>query len=48
MMEMTTEDARGGETLMKTVSLHADEKYLVDLKGVQMSTAINKVNYCSF
>jgi hypothetical protein len=48
VMEMTTEDAKGGKTLMKTVSLQNDEKYSVDLKGVQMSTAINKVNYFTF
>jgi len=48
VMEMTTEDAKGGKTLMKTVSLQNDEKYSIDLKGVQMSTAINKVNYYTF
>jgi hypothetical protein len=48
VMEMTTEDANGGKTLMKTVSLKNDEKYTVDLKGVKMSTAINKVNYYIF
>jgi hypothetical protein len=48
VMEMTTEDEKGGKTLMKTVSLQNDEKYAVDLKGVQMSTAINKVNYFIF
>jgi hypothetical protein len=48
VMEMTTEDAKGGKTLMKTVSLQNDEKYTIDLKGVQMSSAINKVNYYTF
>jgi hypothetical protein len=48
VMEMTTEDAKGGKTLMKTVSLQNDEKHTVDLKGVQMSTALNKVNYYTF
>jgi hypothetical protein len=48
VMEMTTEDEKGGKTLMKTVSLQNDEKYTIDLKGVQMSTAINKVNYFTF
>lgn len=48
VMEMTTEDANGGKTLMKTVSLKNDEKYTLDLKGVKMSTAINKVNYFVF
>jgi hypothetical protein len=48
VMEMTTEDANGGKTLMKTVSLQTDEKYTIDLKGVQVTTAINKVNYFTF
>jgi len=48
VMEMTTEDEKGGKTLMKTVALQKEEKYTVDLKGVQMSTAINKVNYYTF
>lgn len=48
VMEMTTEDDRGGKTLMKTVSLQNDEKYSVNLKGVEMGKAINKVNYFSF
>ena len=48
VMEMTTEDAKGGRTLMKTVSLQNAEKYIVDLKGVEMNTAINKVNYYTF
>jgi hypothetical protein len=48
VMEMTTEDTNGGKTLMKTVSLQNDEKYTVDLKGVQISTALNKVNYFTF
>jgi hypothetical protein len=45
VMEMTTEDAKGGRTLMTTVSLKNQEKYTVNLKGVSMSTAINKVSY---
>ena len=48
VMEMTTEDARGGKTLMKTVSLKNSEKYTLDLKGVKMNTAMNKVNYYTF
>jgi hypothetical protein len=48
VMEMTTEDANGGKTLMKTVSLQNDGKYTVDLKGVEMNTSINKVNYFTF
>jgi len=48
VMEMTTEDAKGGRTLMTTISLQNDEKYTIDLKGVDMNTAINKVNYYTF
>jgi hypothetical protein len=48
VMEMTTEDAKGGKTLMKTVSLQNDEKYSIDLKGVDMNKAINKINYYTF
>jgi hypothetical protein len=48
VMEMTTEDATGAKTLMKTVSLQNDEKYSVNLRGVEMTTALNKVNYYTF
>jgi hypothetical protein len=48
VMEMTTEDAKGGKTLMTTVSLQNSETYSVNLKGVEMGTAINRVNYYSF
>lgn len=48
VMEMTTEDAKGGKTLMKTVSLKNAEKYTINLKGAEMGTAINKVNYFTF
>lgn len=48
VMEMTTEDAKGGKTLMTTLSIGTDGKYSVDLKGVSMNTAINKVNYYTF
>lgn len=48
VMEMTTEDAKGGKTLMKTISLKNAENYTIDLKGVEMNTAINKVNYYTF
>lgn len=48
VMEMTTEDATGAKTLMKTVSLNNTDKYLMDFKKVEMSTAINKINYYSF
>ncbi len=48
VMEMTTEDSGGGKTLMKTLSLQNSETYTVDLKGANMGTAINKVNYFTF
>jgi hypothetical protein len=48
VMEMTTEDAKGGKTLMKTISLKNTEKYSINLKDVEMNTAINKVNYYTF
>jgi hypothetical protein len=48
VMEMTTEDAKGGKTLMTTISLRNKEDYKIELKGVEMNTAINKVNYFSF
>lgn len=48
VMEMTTEDAGGGKTLMTTVTLQNDEKYTVDFKGVEMTKAMNKVNYYVF
>ena len=48
VLEMTTEDAKGGKTLMKTMSLETPEKYSLDLKGVDMNKAINKVNYFTF
>jgi hypothetical protein len=48
VMEMTTEDARGGKTLMTTISLSNNESYTADYKKVEMTTAINKVNYFTF
>ncbi len=48
VMEMTTEDENGGKTLMKTVSLQNDEKYSINLKDVEMTVAVNKVNYYTF
>lgn len=48
VMEMTTEDKTGSKTLMTTVSVKNNEKYTVSLKGVDMGTAINKVNYYKF
>jgi hypothetical protein len=48
VMEMTTEDAKGGRTLMTTISLQNSETYTLALSGVEMNTAINKVNYYTF
>jgi len=48
VMEMTTEDAKGGKTLMRTISLQNNENYTADFKKVEMTTAINKVNYFTF
>jgi hypothetical protein len=48
VMEMTTEDSTGAKTVMRTISLENDEAYTVSFKGVDMSTAINKVNYYTF
>jgi GLPGLI family protein len=48
VMEMTTEDAKGGKTVMRTVSLMNNEKYTKSTKGVEMGTAINKTNYYIF
>jgi len=48
VMEMTTEDSGGGKTLMKTISLENPEKYAVDLKYANVSTALNKINYFTY
>jgi hypothetical protein len=48
VMEMTTEDEKGGKTLMKTVSLQNDEKYTIDFNSIEMTVAVNKVNYYTF
>lgn len=48
VIEMTTEDAKGGKTVMQTTSLNNSEKYSISFDGVDMNTAINKVNYFSF
>jgi hypothetical protein len=45
VMEMTTEDTGGGKTLMTTISLLNNESYTLNLKGVSMNTAINKISY---
>jgi hypothetical protein len=48
VMEMTTEDAKGGKTIMTTVSLESGEKMTITLPRSKMGTALNKVNYFSF
>jgi membrane-bound inhibitor of C-type lysozyme len=48
VMEMTTEDSGGGRTLMTTVSLQEAGNYTIDFRGVEMNSAINKVNYYIF
>lgn len=48
VMEMTTEDSRGGKTLMTTVSLNVAENYTRNLNRKDMSTSLNKVNYYIF
>jgi hypothetical protein len=48
VMEMTTEDSGGGRTLMTTVSLQEAGNYTIDFRGVEMNSAINKVNYYTF
>lgn len=48
VMEMTTEDVKGGKTLMITISINNNESYTADYTKVDMTTAINKVNYYTF
>ena len=48
VMEMTTEDSGGGKTLMKTISLENPDKYTIDLKYANISTALNKINYFTY
>jgi hypothetical protein len=48
VMEMSTEDAKGGKTLMTTVSLKVAENYTRTLNRKDMSTSLNKVNYFKF
>jgi hypothetical protein len=48
VMEMTTEDSGGGKTLMTTISLMNNGNYTADFTKVDMTTAINKVNYYTF
>jgi hypothetical protein len=48
VMEMTSEDAKGGKTVMTTVALGKSEKRTITLPRAKMGTAINKVNYFTF
>ena len=48
VMEMTTEDAKGGKTVMTTVSLESSENTTISLPRSKMGTALNKVNYFTF
>ncbi len=48
VIEMTTEDAKGGKTILSTVSIANNEKFTKVLKGAKMGTAINKVSYYTF
>ncbi len=48
VMEMTTEDSRGGKTIMTTVSLENSETHSVNLPKGKVGTAINKVNFFTF
>lgn len=48
VLEMTTEDAKGGKTVLTTVSIGNDEKFTKDLRKVKMNTALNKVSYYTF
>ena len=48
VMEMTTEDSRGGKTIMTTVSLETNESTTIKLPRSKVGTAMNKVNYFTF
>lgn len=48
VMEMTSEDSRGGKTVMTTVSLETNESKVFTLPRSKVGTAINKVNYFTF
>ncbi len=48
VMEMTSEDANGGKTVMTTVSLGNQENQTITLPKGKINTAINKVNYFTF
>lgn len=48
VMEMTTADARGGKTIMTTISLGTNETRTVKLPRNKMGSSLNKVNYYTF
>lgn len=48
VMEMTTEDKNGGKTLMTTLSLEGSVSDTVSFKNVEISKAINTLNYYTF
>ncbi len=48
VLEMTSEDAKGGKTVMQTLSLQNKGNYQADFSNAEMTTAINKVNYFAF
>ena len=48
VMEMKFLDSNGGTTVLKTVSLHNHEPYIVDLSEVSMSSVPSSVNYYAY
>jgi GLPGLI family protein len=48
VMETSIFDAKGGKTVMQTLSLKNTENYKIYLDVVEMNVAINKVNYYTF
>jgi hypothetical protein len=48
VMEMTSEDSRGGKTVMTTVTLDKSENKTIDLPRAKMGTSMNKVSYYTF
>ena len=48
VMEMTSEDSKGGRTVMTTISLGTNESHTVNLIRKKMGTSLNKVNYYTF
>jgi hypothetical protein len=48
VIEMTTEDSKGGKTVMTTLSIGQDANYTVNFKNVDMGVAINTLSYYAF